>query len=152
MKRRKWWLIALSLALLAACVGVWKWSTPIAPPFAFLGRARLLGFSLQSNSLFGRPTVVEKYSLDSDWREVEEVFRRTVAKPPTWKRTVQTRGKAPDMAETGYFYIGPRYDVGISELVVAGENTFSVRHPAMIVVTREGTWGDRIRSLLRWHP
>jgi hypothetical protein len=34
MKRRRRWFIALSLALLAACVGVWKWKrAPQAPEF-----------------------------------------------------------------------------------------------------------------------
>ena len=39
MKRRTRWIIAFSLALLAACVGVWKWSE--RPPYAFMEGAKL---------------------------------------------------------------------------------------------------------------
>lgn len=39
MKRGKWWIIALSLALLAAFGGVWKWCE--RPPYAFMEGAKL---------------------------------------------------------------------------------------------------------------
>lgn len=39
MRRRKWWFIALSLTLLAACVGLWRWSEQ--PPYTFLAGASL---------------------------------------------------------------------------------------------------------------
>jgi hypothetical protein len=39
MKRRKWWLIALSLALLAACVVVWRQPAPTV--FGFMAQAKL---------------------------------------------------------------------------------------------------------------
>jgi hypothetical protein len=52
MIRRKWWLIALSLALLAACVGGWKWSGKAeTPPFRFLVAARQLSFDVGPASL-----------------------------------------------------------------------------------------------------
>ena len=47
MKRRKWWFIALSLALLAAAVGVWAWSE--RPPYQFMSRARLWQVSISDN-------------------------------------------------------------------------------------------------------
>ena len=38
--RRRWWFASLALALLAACVGVWKWSE--RPPYKFLEGASLI--------------------------------------------------------------------------------------------------------------
>jgi hypothetical protein len=38
-KRRRWWFAGLTLALLAACVGVRKWSE--RPPYAFMKGAKL---------------------------------------------------------------------------------------------------------------
>jgi hypothetical protein len=39
-KRRRWWFAGLTLALLAACVGVWKWSE--RPPYKFLEATTLI--------------------------------------------------------------------------------------------------------------
>lgn len=39
MRRRKWWIIGITAGLLAACVGVWKWSE--RPPYAFMEGAQL---------------------------------------------------------------------------------------------------------------
>lgn len=39
MRKRRWWFAGLALALLAACLGVWKWSE--RPPFPFLNGAKL---------------------------------------------------------------------------------------------------------------
>jgi hypothetical protein len=39
MRKRKWWFAGLAVALLAACVGVWKWSE--RPPYKFMDGAQL---------------------------------------------------------------------------------------------------------------
>lgn len=59
MKRRKWWIIALSLSLLAACVGMWKWSE--RPPYAFMEGATFERVWIRTG--FGPDTAVRDYRL-----------------------------------------------------------------------------------------
>ena len=145
MKRRKWWIIGLSVALLAACVGVWQRTE--RRPFPFLNEAELVSSRLASDSLFETPTVVETYRLNRSLREVEEVFMRTVARTNGWTRRAQNTGMGADYRTSGYYHVGPTHDVEISEGVPV-EDALHVVRPTTIVVWRFGTWRDRFRSAL----
>ena len=70
-KSRRFWFIALSLALLAACVAVWAWGD--APPFRFARGAKLHWVEVTD----GRATV--HYLLPWSDRELEEIVHEARA-------------------------------------------------------------------------
>lgn len=81
MKRRKWWLVALSLALLAACVGVWKWSE--RPTYAFLEGATMVAQRAVTHG--SSQSLVTIYSSDSDTKIIARAARKEL--PDSWDET-----------------------------------------------------------------
>ena len=70
VKRRKWWFIGLAVALLAACVGVWKWEE--RPPYKFLEGVRLSFVEAP----MGSPTSRLTYITDRPFEEMRAAARR----------------------------------------------------------------------------
>jgi hypothetical protein len=73
MKRRKWRIIALSLALLAACVGVWRWSE--RPPFRFLKNKERIYAAVDANGLYS-----EYYAFTESAPVVDELIAKEIAR------------------------------------------------------------------------
>jgi hypothetical protein len=60
-KRRRWWFAGLALALLAACVGVWKWSA--SRPFSFLSGSTVTAMIVTGDPVFQGEDFTITYTL-----------------------------------------------------------------------------------------
>jgi hypothetical protein len=118
MARWKWWIIALSLALLAACVGVWKWSEP---PYAFMGGARLWrmqeGRVYPGVFLMGRLDtggITNVYVMPQDtgqvWAEIKQelgAFRKGMLFEPQPGVTVDVQARSAWCSPSKWFGLEP---------------------------------------------
>jgi hypothetical protein len=102
VKRRKWSLIALSLALLVACVGVWTWSG--RPSFGFLERVQAGPLSIGLDG-----TCSETYFSPSAASEMEKAAKRELL-ASGWQPSAEGRSwQSPDQSATLIFLRTGRY-------------------------------------------
>jgi hypothetical protein len=132
MKRRKWWFIALSVALLAACVGLWTWSE--RPPYRFLEGTDLV--SLDVLDFHIEPGPVQHVCFST--------YRSDVSLDPLRLRI------SAEFGSSGYIFDGARtYDIGTGAwLSIEDGRRFPPVHGARSVITivRPATFLDRIRA------
>ena len=79
MRRRRAWFIALSIALLSACVGAWKWSE--RPPYGFMAGMELWFIEEPAGVYLGTGSYIQTYVLVTDPRGVRESAKRELGVP-----------------------------------------------------------------------
>ena len=142
MKRRKWWLIAVSLALLAACALGWVWSEQ--PAYAFMKGARLyyvkrLGDECLMHYALDMPAdevlkLAEAETGQGTWKPVQAGSR-------TWRYTTILPYRYVDIADLPEAFLKERNDRFRGKRPTVPETAKTA-----VSLYRKATLGDRLKG------
>jgi hypothetical protein len=138
MRKRKWWFAGLAVALLAACVGVWKWSE--RPPYAFIEGGNQIDMYI--NDSFGQAALCRSYEVPAAY-EVVRNRADTELSALGWKNLEQVG------LEQGTTY-SPSEDIQIMMSNLVWVRPGASRGTTLVDVYNPPNWLDQVREKLGW--